>query len=151
MNWLKVGIGILFLVMAARQWSKRPRDGETTKMPKWMATIDSVTPRRSLGLGLALSAVNPKNLALTMAAAASIAEAGVSEGDEVRAVAMFVVLGSATVVGVVVAFLISANRAARPLDALKQFMIRHNAVIMTIVLALLGAKFVFDGITAARS
>ena len=53
-------------------------------MPKWMATIDRFTAGKSLGLGAALSGVNPKNLALTLAAAASIAQAGLERWRERR-------------------------------------------------------------------
>jgi hypothetical protein len=57
-------------------------------MPKWMAAIDEVTAGRALGFGVLLSAVNPKNLALTLAAAASLAQAGLSAGGDVVGVAM---------------------------------------------------------------
>jgi hypothetical protein len=39
-NWLQVIVGILFLVLAAGQWRKRPRKGQAPEMPKWMALID---------------------------------------------------------------------------------------------------------------
>ena len=80
LNWLKIAIGILFLLMAAKQWTKRPKEGEEPEMPSWMATIDTATPPRAALLGAALSGANPKNLALTLAAAASIAEAGLDPG-----------------------------------------------------------------------
>jgi len=146
LNWFKIGIGLLFLVMAGQQWTKRPRDGVEAKMPAWMATLDSATPRRACVLGLALSGGNPKNLALTLAAAASIAEAGLTGGDAAIAVGTFVVLGSVTVVGAVLAFLIDADRAARPLGALREFMSANNAVIMMVVLLLLGVKMLGDGL-----
>ena len=76
----KIVIGVLFLMMALRQWRKRPKHGEEPEMPAWMAAIDRFTAVKSLGLGALLSAVNPKNLALTAAAAASIAQAGLSGG-----------------------------------------------------------------------
>jgi threonine/homoserine/homoserine lactone efflux protein len=50
-------------------------------------------------LGAALSGANPKNLALTLAAAASIAEAGLDQADEAIAIVVFVALGSITVAG----------------------------------------------------
>jgi hypothetical protein len=46
-----------------------------------MAAIDEVTAGRALGFGVLLSAVNPKNLALTLAAAASLAQAGLSAAE----------------------------------------------------------------------
>jgi threonine/homoserine/homoserine lactone efflux protein len=145
-NWVQVGFGAVFLSMAARQWRSRPREGEEPKMPKWMAVIDSFTPVRSFALGVALSAVNPKNFVLTAAAAAAIAQAGVSVGEDVIAVAIFVVIASVTVVGAVLFYLVAAERAAKPLDSIKTFMAAHNNVIMMVILLILGAKLIGDGI-----
>ena len=113
-SWLKVAIGILFLVMAANQWKKRPKEGQEPETPKWMATIDTATPSKAAVLGAALSGANPKNLALTLAAAASIAESGLDQADKAIAIAVFVALGSVTVAGAVLFYLVDAKRAARP-------------------------------------
>jgi threonine/homoserine/homoserine lactone efflux protein len=145
-NWVTLGLGVLFLGMAARRWRSRPRHGEAATLPKWMATIDSFTPGRSLLVGAALSGVNPKNLALTAAAAGSIAQAGLSAGESAVAVAVFVVIGSLTVVGPVVWYLVASERAAGPLAHLKDFMAEHNAVIMMVVLLVLGAKLIGNGL-----
>ena len=59
---------------------------------------------------------------------------------------MFIVIGSVTVAGSVLVFLIDADRAARPLSAVRQFMSDNNAVIMMVVLLLLGAKLLGDGL-----
>jgi len=146
-NWLQVGIGVLFLAMAARQWRRRPKVGEEPAMPKWMATMDEVSPGKALVLGLALSAANPKNLALTVAASASIAQAGLDGTDTVIAVAAFVVIGSITVAGSVLFYLLAPHRAEAPLASIKQFMSDHDAVIMMVVLLLLGAKILGDGLS----
>jgi threonine/homoserine/homoserine lactone efflux protein len=145
-SWLKVGLGLLFLAMAAMQWRKRPREGREPEEPKWMATIDTAPPSRAAVLGAALSGANPKNLALTLAASATIAEAGLDRADKAIAVAVFVVLGSVTVAGAVLFYLVDAKRAGPPLDAIRQFMSDNNAVIMMVVLLLLGAKLLGDGL-----
>ncbi|MGZ6669625.1 MAG: GAP family protein [Solirubrobacteraceae bacterium] len=146
LNWLKIAIGILFLLMAAKQWTKRPKEGEEPEMPSWMATIDTATPPRAALLGAALSGANPKNLALTLAASASIAEAGLDGPDTAVAIAVFIAIGSVTVAGAVLFYLVDAARAARPLGVVKQFMSDNNAVIMMVVLLLLGAKLLGDGL-----
>lgn len=146
LNWLKVGIGILFLLMAAKQWGKRPRRGQEPETPKWMATIDTAPPPRAAVLGVALSAANPKNLALTLAASASIAEAGLNRSDTTIAIASFIALGSSTVIGAVLFFLVDSDRADRRLAAVKQFMLDNNAVITMVVLLLLGTKLLGDGL-----
>jgi len=97
------------------------------------------TPRRAMLLGAALSGANPKNLALTFAVAATIAEAGLDDADMVVAVVLFIALGSAAVGGPVLFYLIDADRAARPLAAIRRYMSENNAVITTVVLLLLGA------------
>lgn len=147
LDWLKIAIGILFFVMAAGQWRKRPQSGKPAPDPPgWMSGIETVTPPRAAVLGAMLSGANPKNLALTLAASASIAEAGLDDADTAIAVAVFIVIGSATVAGPMLAYLLDAERAARPLDAIKRFMADNSAVIMTIVLLLLGAKLFGDGL-----
>src|SRR5690349_12275038 len=92
-DWGRAALGLLLVAMAHRQWKKRPKHGETAEMPKWISSVESISAGRALGLGLLLSAVNPKNLILTAAAAATIAEAGMGAGDEAIAVAVFVALG----------------------------------------------------------
>ncbi len=68
---LKLLLGLLFLFLALRQWRGRPKAGEEPQMPKWMATIDTFTAGKAFGLAALLAGVNPKNLALTLAAALS--------------------------------------------------------------------------------
>jgi threonine/homoserine/homoserine lactone efflux protein len=143
---IKLLIGVLFLLMAIKQWQARPKAGEEAAMPKWMAAIDRFTAGKSLGLGALLSGVNPKNLALTAAAAATIAQAGLDGGESTIAVAIFVVIGSLTVVGPVLYYVVAGDRAAGALDSIKQFMSRHNAVIMFVLLLVLGAKLLGNGI-----
>src|SRR5262249_17945169 len=67
---LKLVLGLAMFVVAARQWRKRPHGDETPDMPKWMGAVDAFTPAKAFGAGIALVAANPKNLVITIAAAA---------------------------------------------------------------------------------
>jgi threonine/homoserine/homoserine lactone efflux protein len=144
-SMIELLIGVLFLLMSVKQWQGRPKAGEEAQMPKWMGTIDRFTAGKSFVLGIALSGVNPKNLALTLAAAASIAQAGLSGGESAVAVAVFVLIGSVTVAGPVLFYLLVPDSAG-PLGSIKQFMSEHNAVIMFVLLLVLGAKLLGNGI-----
>ncbi|MCB0876395.1 MAG: GAP family protein [Solirubrobacterales bacterium] len=148
LGWLKIALGVLFAGLAAKQWRGRPRPGEQAEQPAWMASIDQASPARAALLGAALSAANPKNLALTLAAAATIADSGLDSGDEVIAVAAFTAIGSVSVVGAVLFRLAAGERADRPLEAIRRFMAEHNAAIMIAVLLVIGAKLIGDGIAA---
>ena len=77
---LELVLGCLLALVAVRQWRGRPHEGEEAALPKWMQAIDTFGPGKALGLGVLLSAVNPKNLLLTVAAAAAIAQTGVARG-----------------------------------------------------------------------
>jgi threonine/homoserine/homoserine lactone efflux protein len=143
---VKLLLGLVLLLVAVRQWRGRPHQGEEPRMPGWMSALDRFTPGRSMGLAALLSGVNPKNLALTSAAAAGIAQAGLSAEGDVAAVAVFVALGSTTVAGPVLAYVLAGERVQGPLDSAKQFMSDHNAVIMAVVSLILAAKLIGAGI-----
>ena len=143
---VKVLFGVLFLFLALKQWQGRPRPGQQAAMPKWMSAIDRFTAGKSFGLGALLSSINPKNLGLTLAAATAIARAGLSGGETVVSVAVFVIIGSITVAGPVLYYLFAGEGAARTLGEIKDFMSEHNAVIMMILLLVLGGKLIGDGI-----
>lgn len=145
-GWGQVAVGVLFFVLAGKQWRKRPRGGETAEMPAWMSAVDSFAAPKSFSLGIVLSAANPKNLALTAAGAASIAQAGLSGGELAVAVTVFVAIASITVVGSVAFYVLATDRAKGPLGSLEEFMARNSNVIMTILFLVLGAKILGDGL-----
>jgi threonine/homoserine/homoserine lactone efflux protein len=57
---LKLAFGVLLLLLGVSQWQRKPKPGDTPAMPKWMGSIDTFTFGKALGLGVLLSAVNPK-------------------------------------------------------------------------------------------
>jgi hypothetical protein len=81
-GWLKIGLGVLLLLVAVRQFRGRPHDVDEPQMPNWMTTIDKITPLGALGLAAVLAALlsgaNPKNLLLAAGGAAAIAQTGIS-------------------------------------------------------------------------
>ena len=147
-GWLQVVLGLLLLLLAVREWRTRPREGDEVAMPGWIASVDGAGPGRALGLGLGLAVVNPKNMALTMAASARIAETGLDGADTLVAVAAFVLVGSASVVGAVLYHRVRGDRAAAGLASVTAFMTANNAVIMMVVLLIFGVKLLGDGLAA---
>jgi threonine/homoserine/homoserine lactone efflux protein len=143
---LELVFGVLLLLIAARTWRTRPAPGEDAQMPKWMQAIDTFRPAKALGAGLVLSGVNPKNLALTLAAATAIAQTEIPGGEQAVALAVFVVLGSLTILAPVAIYFAMGARAEEILDGLKNWMAANNAAIMTVLMLVLGAKLVGDAI-----
>ena len=140
-------LGALLVWLAARQWQGRPSAGEETPMPSWMRAMDSFTTAKAAGAGLALTALNPKNVLLTVAAAAEIAEVGLPAGQQAVVLAGFVLVASAGVVSPVAVSLALGDRSREVLDSLRARLARHNAVIMTVLFVLIGAKLIGDGVS----
>jgi threonine/homoserine/homoserine lactone efflux protein len=145
-NWLLVVVGAALILGAGRQWRKRPHPGEEPPMPKWMNAIDSFTPVKSFGAGVVLSAVNPKNLLLAVAAAATIAATDISGSQQAIAYAVFVLIATLSVAAPVVIYFAMGARAKDILEGLKTWMAHHNAAIMTVLLLVIGAKILGQGI-----
>ena len=139
-------LGLLLLVLAWRQFGKRPKGGEEAPMPKWMRALDSFTPGRSLAIGVLLSGVNPKNLMLNAAAAASIAQAGLSGGEQAVVLVVLVLLGSLGIIAPVAIYFAMGDRAAPVLDEWKAWLAANNATVMTVLFVVFGAVLIGKGI-----
>jgi threonine/homoserine/homoserine lactone efflux protein len=137
---------VLLLLAAARNWRSRPAIGEEPETPKWMAGIDDLTPPKALGLGLLLAGVNPKNLILTIGAATSVAQLGLSTTDAVVSLMVFVVLASITIAIPVVYDLVGGEHAALTLDRLKDWLRFHNAAVMAVLLLVFGVDLIAQGL-----
>jgi threonine/homoserine/homoserine lactone efflux protein len=59
-DWLKLVLGLLLLMVAVRQWRARPHEGEEPVTPKWMGALESFTPAKAGGAGVLLSALDPR-------------------------------------------------------------------------------------------
>ena len=146
-GWIKIALGALFLALAVKQWNSRPKQGEEATTPAWMSAIDGFTAIKSFGIAVLLSAVNPKNLGLTIAAAASISAAGLSGGDEVIVLVVFVLIASVGVAVPVLMNLILGSKAEHTLTEMKEWLIDNNATVMSVLFVVIGAKLLGDGIS----
>jgi threonine/homoserine/homoserine lactone efflux protein len=145
-GWIKIVIGVLFLALGWRNWSSRPTGDDEPQMPAWMATIDDFTAAKSFGLAFVLAAINPKNLGLTIAAVVKITGSGLSTGEEIASLAVFVTIASITVAVPVVVNLVLGDKAQDGLNTMKEWLVANNNVVMTVLFIVLGAKVLGDGI-----
>lgn len=145
---LKLLLGLGLLALAVKQWRGRPADSEVAELPSWMQKIDGFAPGRALALAVALAAVNPKNLLLTVGAATTIAHAGLEAGEQAVALGVFILVASLGIGAPVAIYFALGEKSASLLGGLKDWMAHNNAAIMTVLLLVLGAKLLGDGITA---
>lgn len=148
-NWvgvLKLVLGAGLLLLAAKQWRGRPKAGTEAALPAWMSAVDHFTATRSAALGVALAAINPKNLILVVGAASAIAGTGAAAGSQAVALAIFIVIGTVGTGVPVLLFFTLGERSERMLDELKGWMAQNNATIMAVICLLIGAKLLGGGL-----
>jgi len=139
-------LGALLLLLAAKQWRGRPKGDAKPALPKWMQAIDKITFPVALGLGFLLSALNPKNLLLGAGAGLAIGSASLEIGSIVIVIVVFTLIAASTVAVPVIAYLIAADKLRGPLDALRGWLEKENAVIMAVLLLVIGVSMIGKGI-----
>jgi hypothetical protein len=149
-SWLKIALGVGLLLLARREFRKRSKPGEEPKMPKWMKRVDGLTPIQALGLGAALGAANPKNLALAIGAAAGLGQLALSTTDAVVALIVFVVVGSLSIAIPVAYHLIGGDKSKAQLEALKDWLALHNDAVMAVLFLVFGVALIAKGIPLKR-
>jgi threonine/homoserine/homoserine lactone efflux protein len=143
---IKIVLGVLLLLLSIKQWRGRPADGAEPELPKWMAAIDSMTTGKGLGLGFLLAAVNPKNLLFAISAAVIIGAAGLSLGQTIVVIVIFIMLAACTVIVPVVGYFVASDRMTGPLDRLRLWLADNNNAIMAVLLLVMGVSMIGKGI-----
>ncbi len=111
-----------------------------------MQAIDGFTPVKALGFGVVLSALNPKNLGLAIAAGVVIDQATAAGGNAIAMEILFVVLASVSIAIPVVYMLVGGEGAKHTLDGWKTWLQANNATVMAVLFLVIGAKLVGSGL-----
>lgn len=144
--WLRVLLGVVLLALAGKKLvSSRGNESEPER-PGWMAGLGQATPWRAVLVGLLLGAANPKNIAFTLGAAPTIATIGLSNGRMALTALLYVVLASIIVVAMVAGRILAPGASASALHGIERLMVAHGQAITIVILALLGAKILGDGL-----
>jgi threonine/homoserine/homoserine lactone efflux protein len=104
--------------------------------------------RGAVVLGLLLSVLNPKDVALAASGGAAIGAEDLTSGGTFLAIVVFTLVAVSTVVLPVVVSLVAGARAEDVFDRAKAFLLRHNAAVLAVIWLVLGVVFVLEGIAA---
>ncbi len=144
---IKLLLGALLLLLAARNFRKRPKAGVPAELPKWLETIDSLTPVKAAALGVLLAAVNPKNLLLIAGGMVGVSQFDLSVEEQAVAVAVFVVIAISTVAAPVIIFYAAGAKAQHLLAEMKAWLSQNNAVVMAVLLLVIGVELIGKGVS----
>jgi threonine/homoserine/homoserine lactone efflux protein len=145
--WLKLVLGLLLLAVTVKEWRARPAADAEVAMPKWMSALDGFTPPKAGGMGVLLSALNPKNLVFIIGGATVLAQVDLPAGDQAISWAVFTVIATIGVAIPMGIYLFMGDKAAATLDGLKTWMARNNTAVMAVLLLIIGVKLIGDAIT----
>lgn len=145
LEWVKIVLGILLLLMAANNFKSRPKKGEKPEMPTWLVKIEEFTPVKSGGLAILLSVINPKNLPLIIAGALFIAGSGQIDNTTWINLGVFAIIASFTVIAPVVYYFIAGKKAEKTLTTWKEWLSQNNAMVMFWLLLIVGVILLVEG------
>jgi len=140
---LEIVVGALFLALLMVHLRRPRRDEER---PRWSTVLDRVGPRGAFAGGLAMVVLNPKNLALTLAGAASIAQLGYSAGGQAASVAGFTAVAVSFLAALLLAAVVFPERSAALLARAQRAVFERERAIVAVVLGVLGVFFLLRGL-----
>ena len=145
-QWLKTLLGALLLVAAVRKWRQRVPSGQEPTPPKWMSGLQDSAPGKAAVLGFLLGGINPKNLMLTLGAAATLGASGLSSSQLWIAGIAYVVVASVTVLVPLGIYVLMRSKADELLANLGEWMKSNSDAITIVVLVIFGVKLLLSGL-----
>ncbi len=139
-------LGAVLLALGVRRLRARPEPGDQEELPKWLRAADEFNVVKSLGAGLVLSAVNPKALAMSVAAGLAVAAGEESTSTDIVSIAVYVALGSLTMLIPYVLYVTRPEPAQRILGGWKRWLAVHNAAVMATVMLVIGVVLIGKGV-----
>ena len=149
-GWIRLTVGVILLAAGIRRWQTRPAPDVERPVPPLMRAIDGAGALGVVGIGFALAAFNPKDLLLAAAGGAEIATAELAAGASIVAIAVFTAIAASTAMIPVAAHLAAGHRLDDRLERSRDWLVRHNAVVIADVLGAVGLLFAVEGLHILR-
>lgn len=137
-----LGLGVLLVVLSITNW--RSRHDESA--PKILGAIEEMGPLPVALLAVSSALVNPKNVVLLIAVG-DIIVANWSRAATGPVVAAFVIVATLPYTAITAYALVGGAAATTRLDALRDWLIRRNRLIVAIVAGVIGALMLLRALT----
>lgn len=145
-QWLKTLLGVLLLVAAVRKWRQRVPSGQEPTPPAWMEGLQDSTSGKSALLGFLLGGINPKNLMLTLGAAATLGASTLATSELWMVGIAYVVVASLSLLVPMGIYVVMRAKADVMLANLGDWMKANSDAITIVVLVIFGVKLLLGGL-----
>lgn len=146
-SWLRIVLGSALILFGIYRWLTR--QGHTDS-PAWMRSFATITPIRAALTGVALVIARPDVLFICIPAGLAIGASGLDHIDVWLAATFFVVIAASTVAIPILAYAAAGTRLDGTMARLKDWMEKNNAALMAVILVVIGAMVLYNGIDALK-
>jgi hypothetical protein len=142
---LQLVLGILLLITAFKQW--RNEEDPDAPPPKWMTTLDRLTPLKAFGFGFVILMISGKAWVFTLGAISIIdsAQPGLAAGA--MAYLLFVLLAESLLLAALLFRAILPKNSVALLEQASTWLARNNRPIMIAVSLVFGLLFLYQGVS----
>ena len=140
-------IGALLIVLGLRSLLASP--DPNVSQPRWMESIDVMSPPRAFGFGMALFPLQVKNLAIFVACVNLIIASSLSPQGSIVALMLVLVIFAIPVLVLIGLYAAVPQRASTMLGSLQAWMGRNNRVITVALCFVFGTFFLLRGLLEA--
>lgn len=138
-------LGILLLITAYKKW--HGEDDPDDSPPKKLTTIDSLTPAKAFGIGLALPLIAAKSWVFTLSALATIAAAQLDPLSSTLVYLLFILLAQSLLLLPILARIFIPERSKSLLNELSAWLTQNSRPITIVISLVFGLLFLSSGIT----
>jgi hypothetical protein len=144
---ISVAVGALLVVLGLRSLLNAP-DPDASP-PGWMESINSMSPPKAFGVGMALFPIQIKNLAIFVACLNLIIASSLGPRGNIAALGLVVVVFAIPVLALIGLYATVPQRASAVLSSMRSWMGKHNRAITVVLCFVFGAFFLLRGLTEA--
>lgn len=143
--WAQIITAVVFLVIGFFCWWKLPKATDTVKLPKWAQYIDTMEPRKALLFGVILF-LNNVFFTFTAVVDTLVAQPALSITEGIIVLAVFTLISTVGMWALIVYKVASPEASTTNIHRMRDWLIRHNRIILILEFTILGALTLVKGI-----
>jgi hypothetical protein len=140
-------VGALLIVLGLRSLLDSPDPGASP--PRWIESINSMSPPRAFGFGVALFPLQVKNLAIFVACMNMIIATSLSARGSILALGLVLVIFAIPILAIIGLYAGVPHRGSAILGSLQTWMGKNNRPITVVLCLGFGAFFLVRGLWGA--
>ncbi len=138
---------VALIALAVQEWRRRPKRGEPQRVERWMKFLHTVTPPRAFAFGAGLVVVAFKDLLSAIQAGAVVHHDSLQFGQQVAAVAFFVLLSSLLIIVPIAVAAALGQRAHPALHRWRHWLERHGRLVLAALFSLIALLLLIQGLS----